>query len=68
MVSQSQQEHPMRIIHFPDSGDTVQMDRTALGIYVARLILEDGENSPEYGTGDTEMSAIADLVEALAGE
>jgi hypothetical protein len=58
----------MQIIHFPDSGDTVQMDRTATGTYIARLILEDGENSPEYGTGDTEMSAIADLVEALAGE
>jgi hypothetical protein len=57
----------MSIIHFPDSGDTVQMDRTAAGVYVARLILDDGETSPEYGTGDTEMSAIADLVEALVG-
>jgi hypothetical protein len=57
----------MSIIHFPDSGDTVQMDRTALGTYVARLILDDGEPSPEFGTGDTEMSAIADLVEALVG-
>jgi hypothetical protein len=44
------------------------MDRTAAGVYVARLILDDGENSLEYGTGDTELSAIADLVEALAGE
>jgi hypothetical protein len=68
MLSPSQQELPMSIIHFPDSGDTVQMDRTAAGVYVARLILDDGETSPEYGTGDTEMSAIADLVEALAGE
>jgi len=57
----------MQIIHFPDSDDTVMLDRTALGTYVARLIVEDGETSPEYGTGHTEMEAIADLNKALVG-
>ena len=56
-----------QIIHFPDSDDAVMLDRTALGVYVARLILDDGETSTEYGTGDTQLSAIADLNKALAG-
>jgi hypothetical protein len=57
----------MQTIYFPDSDDTVVLDRTAAGTYVARLILEDGETSPEYGTGDTQLSAIADLNAALVG-
>jgi len=56
-----------RTIYFPDSDDRVLLDRTALGVIVARLIGDDGEPSAEYGTGGSLLEAVADLNEALAG-
>jgi len=56
-----------RVIYFPESDDRVLLDRTALGVIVARLIGDDGEPSAEYGTGDSMLDAVADLNEALAG-
>jgi len=56
-----------RILHFPDSGDRVMIDRVSNDVYLARLIEADGELSVEHGTGDGILPAVADLYEALVG-